>query len=194
MSEDEKSYSSIDNEPSIKKIKIKKVYREINSLKKYIESLEEKIFLEINSIKKKINNVNNDEIIIPLKNRIFTDKEYSVKNVANILLAHDINSIIKVIKIIYLPTSEHALPIKYMTKDGRKSLYYFNEEWIADEDNYIINTLCNNIQKIFMNVNDPDNFDNDDEFMKNQDFILKICDNKYKLHIIKKIKDELLNN
>jgi hypothetical protein len=194
MSGDEKSYSSSDNEPSIKKIKIKKVYKEINSLKKYIESLEEKIFLEINSIKKKINNVNNDGIIIPLKNKIFTDKEYSVKNVSNILLSHDITSIIKVIKIIYLPTSEHVLPIKIMPKDGRKSLYYFNEGWFVDDDNYVINTLCNNIQKIFMNVNDPDNFDNDDEFMKNQDFILKICDNKYKQLILKKIKEELLTN
>jgi hypothetical protein len=194
MSGDEKSYSSSDNEPSIKKIKIKKVYKEINSLKKYIESLEEKIFLEINSIKKKKNNVNNDGIIIPLKNKIFTDKEYSIKNVSNILLAHDINSIIKVIKIIYLPTSEHVLPIKIMPKDGRKSLYYFNEGWFVDDDNYVINTLCNNIQKIFMNVNDPDNFDNDDEFMKNQDFILKICDNKYKQLILKKIKEELLTN
>jgi hypothetical protein len=45
-----------------------------------------------------------------------------------------------------------------------------------------------------MRVNNLDIFNSDDDFMKNQDFILKICENKYKNNILKRIKEEFLYN
>jgi hypothetical protein len=182
------------------KIKKTKIKDEIIELKEYISSLEERLYNEINQLKSKLsllNSVKQDIKLIPLKKQVFTEEEIGNDKITKLLINKDINCIIKLIKIIYIPSSEYIIPIKYcITKDNRKLMYYYsdNNDWVVDENNYIINTLCDNVQKIFMRVNNLDYFDSDDDFMKNQDFILKICDNKYKNNILKRIKEEFLYN
>ena len=201
-SEDSKSSdtSSISHNKYRIKIKKNKKKNELIELKEYVSSLEERLYNEINQLKSKlslVNSVKQDIKLIPLKKQVFTDEEISTDKIAKLLINKDINCIIKLIKMIYIPSVEYIIPIKYcITKDNRKLMYYYsdNNEWTVDENNYIINTLCDNVQKIFMRVNNLDIFDSDDDFMKNQDFILKICENKYKNNILKRIKEEFLYN
>ena len=202
LSDNSSEDSDNKSEPLIesKKYKIKRINikNEIVELKEYIATLENKIFNEIDQIKNKlqlINTAKQDIKIIPLKRQVFTESDISSEKLAKLLISKDINSIIKLIKMIYTPSTEYTIPIKYcIAKDNKKTMYYYSEDnkWELDEENFIINTLCDNIQKIFMRVNNLDIFANDDDFMKNQDFILRICDNKYKINIMKKIKEAFL--
>ena len=53
---------------------------------------------------------------------------------------------------------------------------------------YIINVILKNIELCYMKINNTDNYgDNIDQFLKNQEHINKLNDNKYKEKIMSQI-------
>lgn len=179
--------------------KLNLILSEIDNIKLSINNnniVNDKILFELNNIKLKINSSNSsDKKIIPLVIDSFDNIDFDI--VYKALLYHDYRSIVKMINYIYLPNDEYVLPFKYcFDKNNKKVLYYFNSdlEWVADDKDYIHNTIFKNMQNLFIKVNLPVSNSNDSEFLDNQDFIIsKLFDKSFTQKMFKKIKDELLD-
>ncbi len=83
-------------------------------------------------------------------------------------------------------------PIRMRSK--RNFEYFFNNQWLSDSyGHYITKVICTNIQNLFLKYN---NFSNkrikDEDFYLNQQFILKLSEDKYKKEIFKHIVDEIM--
>ena len=79
-------------------------------------------------------------------------------------------------------------------KNRRTFEYYYNEKWILDPSgHYIIKTLCNNVQNLFMKYNVIENkLLLEDQWYKNQQFIMKLSEERYKRELLKHIIDEVM--
>lgn len=164
-----------------------------------IEKQQIQIINELEYIKNKINANNQLNNIIPIKKidkpLEYIDKGYIDNNfVIKVLTHRNINTIIKIIKKIYLPNDKFILPFKY--GDNKKICLYFNDnnEWVTDNNDQLANILFTNISKLLseININSIDSI-SIDEWDKNNDFINDLRTKSIYLNYFKKLKDELLS-
>ena len=99
-----------------------------------------------------------------------------------------INGDIKLFKKIYIDdTSKEYYPIRHIKK---KLQYWLDNHMIDDDTNgtYIKNIILKNIENCYLKINIIENYTNDmDQFLKNQDHINKLSEEKYKDKFLLKI-------
>ena len=175
--------------------KINFLEEKINNIESKINNFEEKINnIELNIINyNKNNNTNtiNDSIIELKKEELNIDN----KDVLKAISYRDYRSIIYIMKLIYKNKVNNttSYPIKIVGK--RSYEYFLNNKWHSDPyGHYITNTICLNIQNLFIKNNNFDlNIDYND-FLLNQNFIYKLSEDKYKKEIFKNIIEEIRIN
>ena len=79
----------------------------------------------------------------------------------------------------------------YPIRNIKKKIQYWNDGHMIDDDsnaNYVKNTVLKNIEECYLRVNTYDNYGNNmDQFLKNQDYIKKLSEQKYKDKFLLKI-------
>lgn len=139
-------------------------------------------------------------LILEDKYKIIELKQESLNidkdSVIRALYYKDYRSIINILRIYYKHDENTIYPIRITGK--RSYEYFINNKWIPDlYGHYIMNTICINMQNLFMKYNIIDNNSNidHDEFMLIQTFIYKLSEEKYKKDIFKHIVEEIrINN
>ena len=185
--------------------KISLYNEKLNIIIKMIEELNEKIDnLQIDSnksvnnlidsnnstnklIDKDINPINNVSISSykDIKKEYFNIDDSFIKECLNML---NIQGEIKIFKQIYIDNVEKEYyPIRHI----KKKIQYWNDGHMIDDDsnaNYVKNTVLKNIEECYLRVNTYDNYGNNmDQFLKNQDYIKKLSEQKYKDKFLLKI-------
>ena len=121
------------------------------------------------------------------------DIELDIIFIKKCLHAQSISSDLKIFKKIYIDN----IPCGYYSIRNikKKYQYWLNDKMNDDDDdgNYIKNTIVSNIYNAYLKINNYDNYADDiDQFVKNQEYILSINEQKYKdklfNHIIKIIQ------
>ena len=85
------------------------------------------------------------------------------------------------------PIAKEYYPIRHIKK---KYQYWYDGHMIDDDSNgtYIKNTIIKNIEECYLNVNTYENYMDDmDQFVKNQEHINKLNEQKYKDKFLLKI-------
>jgi hypothetical protein len=107
------------------------------------------------------------------------DIEYEF--IKSCLLMNSINGDIRLFKRMYIDNvSKEYYPIRHIKK---KFQYWINEHMEDDNTNgkYIKDTIIQNIERCYLKINTYENFGNNSEqFMKNQEHIDNITEQKYK--------------
>jgi hypothetical protein len=152
------------------------------------------------NIKNKINkdkilkNESND-VLLNEENIGFNYKEIKRENylldnnfVKESLDMSNINGDIQIFKKIYIDNiPKEYYPIRHI----KKKLQYWLNNTMNDDDSigtYIKNTILKNIEECYLKVNNYDNYvDNIDQFLKNQEHISKLREEKYKDKFLSKI-------
>jgi hypothetical protein len=195
---------------------IKNILEELLNISSKINETQVNILLKIDNFENRITNI---EKSISLSNFIITklcenkytsiiDEKYSIielkqeslnidkESVIRALYYKDYRSIINILRLYYKPTETTIYPIRITGK--RSYEYFINNKWIPDlYGHYIMNTICINMQNLFIKYNIIDENSNidHDEFMLVQTFIYKLSDEKYKKDIFKHIVEEIrINN
>lgn len=120
-----------------------------------------------------------------LKHELFELDRTFIKDCLNM---YSIQGDVKLFKKMYIDNiPKECLAIKY-TK--RKYQYWLNNCLISDTNgNYIKNIIIKNIEQCYTSINIYDEYtDNMDLFIKNQDYITKLSDDKYKDLFLTKIR------
>lgn len=120
-----------------------------------------------------------------LKRELFNFNELFVKDCLN---SCSVNGDLKIFKKMYIDgVSKEFYPIRHI----KKKLQYWLEDHMNDDDlngTYIKNTIIKNIEDCYLGVNTFDNYENDiDQFLKNQEHINKLSEEKYKDKFLTKI-------
>lgn len=149
----------------------------------------------IDNIEKKIES--NDKIIEVnnLKELKKEEIELDEKFVLNSLKFRDYRSVLIIFKKYYMnKTNEnYSYPIRITGK--RKYEYYFNKRWNADlYGSYSREIIMLNIQNLFIKYNIFDEREENDNFLLNQEFIIKLSNEKYQKEIFKNIIEEIKIN
>jgi hypothetical protein len=195
---------------------IKNILEELLNISSKINETQVNILSKIDNFENRITNI---EKSISLSNFIITklcenkytsiiDEKYSIielkqeslnidkESVIRALYYKDYRSIINILRLYYKPTETTIYPIRITGK--RSYEYFINNKWIPDlYGHYIMNTICINMQNLFIKYNIIDENSNidHDEFMLVQTFIYKLSDEKYKKDIFKHIVEEIrINN
>jgi hypothetical protein len=195
---------------------IKNILEELLNISSKINETQVNILLKIDNFENRITNI---EKSISLSNFIITklcenkytsiiDEKYSIielkqeslnidkESVIRALYYKDYRSIINILRLYYKSTETTIYPIRITGK--RSYEYFINNKWIPDlYGHYIMNTICINMQNLFIKYNIIDENSNidHDEFMLVQTFIYKLSDEKYKKDIFKHIVEEIrINN
>lgn len=146
-----------------------------------------------NNIDKNLNKIPELKKINSFSNYIFKEIkkepiELEFKFIQLNLHQHNINSDIKIFKKIYIdeiPKSYY--PIRYIKNNYQ---YWLNDKMNLDDENgsYIKETVITNIINIYLNINSYENYiDNNDLFLKNQEYIINMSKQKYKDKFFKNI-------
>jgi nuclear transport factor 2 (NTF2) superfamily protein len=169
-----------------------KIYEDQQFILKKLNFLEEKI----NKIELSKKTVKNNELIVEdlvelVNSNLDIDEETTLKA----LSYRDYRSVMIIFKFYYKNkiNVNYSYPIRIIKK--RSFEYYANNKWNPDLYGYYsMNTICLNIQNLFIKFNNIDNISMED-FMLNQDFIYKLSNNKYKKEFFKYVIEEVrLNN
>jgi hypothetical protein len=166
------------------------ILSKLNSLEEKVMSIEKKMELSLNS--KLLNNFPIDSLKELKKEDLVIDK----KDILKALSYRDYRSIIFIFRLYYKnkTNSLFAYPIKITGK--RSFEYYLNSVWNPDLYGYhSMNTICLNIQNLFIQNNTLDGSIGHEDFILNQEFIYKLSDEKYKRDVFKNIVEEVrINN
>jgi len=208
-----KDESKINN---LENLNIKNILEELLTISSKINETQVHILSKIDNFENRITNI---EKSINMSNFIITklcenkyksiiDEKYSIielkqeslnidkESVIRALYYKDYRSIINILRLYYKPTETTIYPIRITGK--RSYEYFINNKWIPDlYGHYIMNTICINMQNLFIKYNIIDENSNidHDEFMLVQTFIYKLSDEKYKKDIFKHIVEEIrINN
>lgn len=118
------------------------------------------------------------------KEDIILDENF-VKECLNVT---NIKGDIKIFRKIYIDNiPKEYYPIRHIKK---KYQYWYDGHMVDDETNgnYIKNTILKNIEECYLRINTYDNYLNDmEQFLKNQEHINKLSEQKYKDLFLKKI-------
>jgi hypothetical protein len=141
--------------------------------------LEEKI----NEINRKINENKKNGSIKEIKIEKYVLDEKFIKNCLEYC---SVDNDIQIIKKIYFEDIREEL---YPIRINKNKLEYFNEnKWIQNPKE-LSNILSKNIQILYASVNIFSNYEDDiDTFMKNQNYILGLSEEKYKDKLLKNLK------
>lgn len=160
-----------------------KILNEINKLNE-----------RINIIDNKINNklIKNDIILIEdLRELKKEDLIINAKDILDSLQYRDYRSILRIFKIYYKNklNNNFPYPIKIVGKSSCE--YYCNNKW--NPDSYCYHSrevIFYNIQNLFIKYNILDKISTED-FLLNQDFIIKLSNEKFQKSIFKNILEEI---
>ena len=146
------------------------------------ENINNDVILKNNSSKEDIKNIFNYK---ELKRESFDLDNFFVKEC---LSNASLNDDIKMFKKMYIDDiSKEHYPIRHMKK---KFQYWCDGHMVDDDTNgtYIKNTILKNIEECYFKVNQYDNYTNDiEQFLKNQEHINKLSEQKYKDKFLQKI-------
>jgi hypothetical protein len=183
-------------------INMKEILDEINNISSKIINKLDSLENRVTKIEKKIDMINNknitnqiiDENLVELKQE---DLNIDQSDVFKAIEYRDYRSIMYIFKLYYkTKTNEtYAYPIRIIGK--RKFSYYDNKQWNNDSfGHHCINVIFQNIQNLFIKFNDMELYDiSYEDFIKNQTFICKLINDKYKRDIFKNIIEEVrINN
>lgn len=151
---------------------------------KNIEIIEnnKKLLLATKKPREKVKKV---EKYIDIKIQHFDIDQYFIKKCLDM---NSSNGDIQLFKKMYIENvSKEYIPIRHIKK---KFQYWMNDKMQDDDTNgdYIINIVSKNIEICYMKVNNIDNYENDlDQFLKNQEHIMKLQDPKYKERLLAQI-------
>lgn len=125
--------------------------------------------------------------------KLNVDKEDIIK----FMSYRDYRAVVSIFRLVYKnkANSEYVYPIRI---SGKRSYdYYNNNKWNPDlYGHHIMNTICSNVQNLFLKYNtldDEENIDGED-FLLNQKFLCKLSEEKYKREIFKSIIEEVRIN
>jgi len=168
-----------------------KIIDKLNSLEDRVKKIEKKIDM-INN--KNITNQIIEENLVELKQE---DLNIDQSDVLKAIQYRDHRSIIYIFKLYYkTKTNEtYTYPIRIIGK--RKFSYYDNKQWNNDSfGHHCIKVIFQNIQNLFIKFNNMELYDiSYEDFIKNQTFICKLINDKYKRDIFKNIIEEVkINN
>jgi cell fate (sporulation/competence/biofilm development) regulator YlbF (YheA/YmcA/DUF963 family) len=159
------------------KIDSKSLEDEMNDLKNKIDEKDDK------GRKKTNKNLNNN--IREIKKEQYNLDEEFVKECLN---SGCIDADIKIFKKIYIDNlTKESYSIKHIRK---KFQYWYNGSMKDDDSNctYIKNTIVQNIEDCYLNVNKYESYQDDiDQFINNQEYINKMSEQKYKERFLLKI-------
>jgi len=164
-----------------------------NTTDNYIDSISNSITNSIStSISTSItNSISNNNLIY--KDLKLEDIELDIIFIKKCLHAQSLSSDLKIFKKIYIDN----IPCGYYSIRNikKKYQYWLNDKMNDDDDDgtYIKNTIVSNIYNAYLKINNYDNYADDiDQFVKNQEYILSLNEQKYKdklfNHIIKIIQ------
>jgi len=151
---------------------------------KNIEIIEnnKKLLLATKKPREKVKKV---EKYIDIKIQHFDIDQYFIKKCLDM---NSSNGDIQLFKKMYIENvSKEYIPIRHIKK---KFQYWMNDKMQDDDTNgdYIINIVSKNIEICYMKVNNIDNYENDlDQFLKNQEHIMKLQDPKYRERLLAQI-------
>ena len=142
-----------------------------------------------------IDNDNNDDNIelngnVVIDNVILKNTYKDIKNevydidinfIKQCLHQNSIDGEIELFKKIYIDNiTKEYYPIRHI----KKKYQYWKDEKMNDDDSngtYIKNTIINNIEQSYFSINTIEEYNNDiDQFIKNQEYISKLSEQKYK--------------
>ena len=168
------------------------LFKKVDHVSKRIEVIEDKITRFETNSRICVTEFEGDILRIrEIKNeRIYVDDDEIMKA----LTYKDYRSFLYIFKLYYqvFCAGKVFYPIRITGK--RSYEYYYNNTWLNDPfGHYITKTVCNNIQNVFLRFNDISNKKIvGDTWYQNQQFILKLSDEKFKRdmfrHIIEEIK------
>lgn len=120
-----------------------------------------------------------------IKNEYFEVDDIFIKKCLNMMNVH---GEIKLFRKIYIDdVQKEYYPIRHI----KKKIQYWNNGHMVDDDssgNYVKNTILKNIEECYLRVNIYDNYSNNiDQFLKNQEHIKKLSEQKYKDKFLLKI-------
>jgi hypothetical protein len=120
-----------------------------------------------------------------LKREMFDLDESFVKECLNLC---SLQGDLKIFKKMYIDNvSKEFYPIRHI----KKKLQYWLDNHMNDDDvngNYVKNTIIKNIEDCYLVINTFDNYENNiDQFLRNQDHINKLSEEKYKEKLLNKI-------
>lgn len=135
-------------------------------------------------IKKKNQSIKNYEYK-DVKREFFNIDDKIIKDCLNM---NNLSGDIKLFKKMYIENiPKEFYPIRHIQK---KFQYWLNNHMVDDDCNgtYIKNIILSNIENCYLRINIFDNYsDNMEQFLKNQEHINKLSENKYKDNFLNKI-------
>ena len=164
-----------------------KILEKINILEKRIINIETKIDNSTKLTLQQIKGSGEDYFDI---RRMELEKVMSMEDSLKALTYRDYRAVMYLFKK-YYKNNDGLYPIKIIGK--RSYEFYLNNKWNSDiYGHYIMNTLCNNFQNLFIEYNKiGENNISDNEFVLNQQFIYKLSEEKYKKEIFRHIIEEI---
>ncbi len=173
----------------------------------YQRSLNEKMDLILNKVcsiedrlttlesLSKINFAELDGEILTLKEIKNERLDISEQDVFRALVYKDYRTILYIFKMYYGVKRGKKIFYPIRPKSAQNCQYFFNNQWIDDRyGNYTCKTLFTNIQNLFFRYNIFSKKMSQEEWFSNQQFILKLSEEKYRKSIFKSIMDEIINN
>lgn len=199
---DEKNFDKLFEENELKEIK------ELNKINDNIDENKDNKKLKINkNTKIKEKEIKDKEIkdkkkknnIIESNNQQLTNNYYREikKEIYNLdknfikecLSMNNIDGEIKIFQKIYI---ENTPKEYYPIRNFRKKMQFWLNEHMNDDPNgnYIKNTIVENIENIYLSINKFENYeDNTEQFFKNQEYISKLGESKYRDRFLNLIID-----
>lgn len=170
------------------------IFQKMDRMSNRMEEIEEKLQkIEMNQ---KVFYTEVEGEIIRIKELKPERIEISEDDVLRALIYKDYRSVIYIFKLYYKcqKGNRYFYPIRIKTK--RNFEYFVNDQWVLDPfGHYSIKTICNNIQTLFLRYNQIENRNiNQDDWYLNQEFIMKLSDDKYKKEVWKHIVEDILQH
>jgi len=177
-----------------------KIIDKIDELDKRMTLIENKVDITIQLAKKgKCNpdlfNSVPEENIVELKRETLNISENETVKALNY---RDYRSVLYLFKLYYKnkTNKNYVYPIRVIGK--RSYEYYANNKWNSDlYGHFIMNTICQNIENLFLTINNLDEYGDlidDEDFIPNQNFINKLSVEKFKKELFRNIIDEVKLN
>ena len=174
-----------------------KIYDDQKKIMDKIDSLEQRMTnIEKNISSKIINgtiicNTNSNIVNMKVEDIILEKSE-----IFRALKYRDYRSVLHIFRLYYKnkDNQESSYPIKITGKMSYE--FYLNNKWHHDlRGHYIMNTVCTNVQNLFLKYNTLDYPEiNTDIFFVNQDFIYQLSNDKFKKDVFKNIVEEIRIN
>ncbi len=176
-----------------------------NRMSIYQNTLLEKMeimFNKINTIEDRLTRLEQNAKFnyVEFEGEILTIKELKMERldidediVLKALVYKNYQSVIYIMRHYYRTTRGNKVFYPIRMKSRRNFEYFYNNQWLNDAyGHYITKVICNNVQNLFLRYNKINKHINEEELFFNQQFILKLSEEKYKKEIFKNIVDELM--